>query len=156
MFVGKGGFAKVYLGITEKYGHYERDNVVDFFSRLRSRRFKLAVKKLDPEASRLTATHRDRTFNYEVAELSRLKHPNLIEILGYSNDVAESVCLIYPYFVNGNLEDRLMMKRTPHQQVRKARARLHRRVVDASSHVVFLRSLCNPMLLSQRSMFASA
>ena len=55
----------------------------------------------------MTASTADQTFNYEVAELSRLKHPNLIKILGYSNDNRESVCLIYPYFVNGNLEDRI-------------------------------------------------
>jgi serine/threonine protein kinase len=78
---------------------------------------RLAVKRLSKAASDLTASANDRTFNYEVSELSRLKHSNLIEILGYSNDVKESVCLIYPYFVNGNLEDRLQMRRTHHQEV---------------------------------------
>jgi hypothetical protein len=98
-FVGKGGFAEVYLGVTEGQG------------------MRLAVKRLSKAASDLTASANDRTFNYEVSELSRLKHSNLIEILGYSNDVKESVCLIYPYFVNGNLEDRLQMRRTHHQEL---------------------------------------
>ena len=76
------------------------------------------MKRLNKEASSMTASTADQTFNYEVAELSRLRHPNLIRILGYSNDNRESVCLIYPYFVNGNLEDRILMKRTKHQEVR--------------------------------------
>ena len=67
----------------------------------------------------MTASTADQTFNYEVAELSRLRHPNLIKILGYSNDNRESVCLIYPYLVNGNLEDRILMKRTQHQEVQR-------------------------------------
>ena len=75
------------------------------------------MKRLNKEASSMTASTADQTFNYEVAELSRLKHPNLIKILGYSNDNRESVCLIYPYFVKGNLEDRILMKRTQHQEV---------------------------------------
>ena len=86
----------------------------------RRRKVKLAVKRLNKEASSLTASPADQTFNYEVAELSRLRHPNLIRILGYSNDNRESVCLIYPYFVNGNLEDRILMKRTKHQEVRSS------------------------------------
>ena len=78
------------------------------------------MKRLNKEASSMTASTADQTFNYEVAELSRLRHPNLIRILGYSNDNRESVCLIYPYFVNGNLEDRILMKRTKHQEVRSS------------------------------------
>ena len=77
------------------------------------------MKRLNKEASSMTASTADQTFNYEVAELSRLRHPNLIRILGYSNDNRESVCLIYPYFVNGNLEDRILMKRTKHQEASK-------------------------------------
>ena len=82
------------------------------------RKVKLAVKRLNKEASSLTASPADQTFNYEVAELSRLKHRNLIEILGYSNDNMAGVCLVYPYLVNGNLEDRILMRRTEHQEVR--------------------------------------
>ena len=37
----------------------------------------------------------DKTFNFEVAELTRLKHPNGIKTLRYSNDNRETVCLIY-------------------------------------------------------------
>ena len=88
-----------------------------------SRKVELAVKRLNKEASSMTASTADQTFNYEVAELSRLRHPNLIRILGYSNDNRESVCLIYPYFVNGNLEDRILMKRTKHQEVRSSLSR---------------------------------
>ena len=49
----------------------------------------------------------DQTLNYKVAELSSLKQRNLNKILGYSKDNRESACLTHPFFVNGNLEDRI-------------------------------------------------
>ncbi|TRY74446.1 hypothetical protein TCAL_00561 [Tigriopus californicus] len=91
-FIGSGGFAVVYKGIT-----------------FRSQKV-LAIKKLNSDKT--DAQQRNELMvNFEVGELTRLKHKFIIEILGYSNDEPESPCLIYPYLENGNLEDHLQMKR---------------------------------------------
>ena len=85
-FIGKGGFATVYEGITARS------------------RARIAVKKLKSNASGGGdgggnggenggggGGHFDpevmmQQLNYEVDQLPRLRHPNIIELLGYSND----------------------------------------------------------------------
>ena len=84
-FIGKGGFATVYEGITARS------------------RARIAVKKLKSNASGVDGGgnggenggggggHFDpevmmQQLNYEVDQLPRLRHPNIIELLGYSND----------------------------------------------------------------------
>ena len=42
--------------------------------------------------------------------LRRLKHPNIIDLYGYSNDSPTTPCLIYPLMVNGSLNARLACK----------------------------------------------
>ena len=42
--------------------------------------------------------------------LRRLKHPNIIDLYGYSNDPHTTPCLIYPLMVNGSLNKRLACK----------------------------------------------
>ena len=37
----------------------------------------------------------------------RFRHPNLVTLLGYSNDVGKPRCLIYEFMPNGTLEDAL-------------------------------------------------
>ena len=39
--------------------------------------------------------------------LKRLKHSNIIDLYGYSNDSPTTPCLIYPFMENGSLEKRL-------------------------------------------------
>ena len=51
----------------------------------------------DPERAQLQ-------FNYEVGELSRLRHRCIIEILCYSNDDPKACCLVYPFMKNGTLQ----------------------------------------------------
>ena len=45
--------------------------------------------------------------------LSRLKHPNIIELLGFSNETPDTLCLIYPYMAEGTLKDALVKCKTP-------------------------------------------
>ena len=45
---------------------------------------------------------------------NRLKHPNIIELLGYSNDT-DSLCLIYPYMAEGTLKDALGKCKNPEE-----------------------------------------
>ena len=40
--------------------------------------------------------------------LKRLKHPNIIDLYGYSNDSPTTPCLIYPFMANGSLDRRLL------------------------------------------------
>ena len=42
-----------------------------------------------------------------VENLKRLKHPNIIDLYGYSNDAPSTPCIIYPLMVNGSLNARL-------------------------------------------------
>ncbi len=84
--IGSGGFADVFLGVTRRS----------------SRR--LAVKRLKTfDGSGADCT----IFDYEVGELSRLKHKHIIAILGYSNDDPTQPCLVYPFMKNGTLERKL-------------------------------------------------
>jgi len=104
-FIGKGGFATVYEGITARS------------------RARIAVKKLKSNASGVDGGgnggenggggggHFDpevmmQQLNYEVDQLPRLRHPNIIELLGYSND-EQQCCLLYPLLPGGTLEKRL-------------------------------------------------
>ena len=42
-------------------------------------------------------------FLFKVEHLPRLKHRNIIDLYGYSNDSVASPCLIYPFMENGTL-----------------------------------------------------
>lgn len=84
-FIGVGGFAEVYLGVT-------------------SSGRQLAIKKLKPDPADPNAQF---LLDSEVGEVTQLIHPHIIRILGFSNDTPDNACLIYPYMVNGNLEEAL-------------------------------------------------
>ena len=43
----------------------------------------------------------------------RLKHPNIIELLGFSNETPDTLCLIYPYMAEGTLKDALVKCKNP-------------------------------------------
>merc|ERR1712107_489422 len=62
-------FSEVYLGITEKSGH------------------KIAIKKLKFDESRANiCMANEQMMNNEIEQLPLLKHPNIIDLLGYSNN----------------------------------------------------------------------
>ncbi|XP_021713651.1 U-box domain-containing protein 33-like isoform X2 [Chenopodium quinoa] len=62
----------------------------------------VAIKVLKPDSLQGNAE-----FKHEVDVLSKLRHPNLVSLIGPCHD---SLALIYQYLPNGNLEDRLNCK----------------------------------------------
>ena len=47
-------------------------------------------------------------FLFKVDQLPRLKHRNILDLYGYSNDSTDNPCLVYPFMKNGTLKDVLM------------------------------------------------
>ncbi|KAK7271561.1 hypothetical protein RJT34_27567 [Clitoria ternatea] len=62
----------------------------------------VAVKVLKTNGNR-----KNKQFQQELEILSRIRHPNLLLLLGACHDHG---CLVYEYMENGNLEDRLLRK----------------------------------------------
>ncbi|XP_078441836.1 U-box domain-containing protein 33-like isoform X2 [Wolffia australiana] len=62
----------------------------------------VAVKRFRP-----TIANYQRDFHHQVEILTRVRHPNLVTLLGAC---PESSCLVYEFMSNGNLEDRLAYK----------------------------------------------
>jgi len=79
--IGSGLFSDVFKGITE------RSSIPIAIKRIRSN-YEEAMQ-----------------MNFEVDYLSRLRHGNIIDLYGCSNDSADSPCIIYPFMVNGPLNE---------------------------------------------------
>ncbi|KAJ3681906.1 hypothetical protein LUZ60_014479 [Juncus effusus] len=80
--IGQGGFGAVYKGFL--------------------RNTTVAVKKLDADSLQ------SRTeFEQEIAILSKVRHPNIVALIG---SCPQSSSLVYEYLPNGSLEDRLQRK----------------------------------------------
>ncbi|CAD6211969.1 unnamed protein product [Miscanthus lutarioriparius] len=77
--IGQGGFGSVYKGFL--------------------RSTTVAIKILNTES-----LHAQSQFKQEVAILSRVRHPNLVTLIGAS---PEASALVYEFLPNGSLEDRL-------------------------------------------------
>ncbi|XP_051146152.1 probable serine/threonine-protein kinase PBL28 isoform X1 [Andrographis paniculata] len=83
--LGKGGFGRVYKG-TLKSGEV------------------VAIKKMDLPPFK--EAEGEREFRVEVDILSRLDHPNLVNLIGYCADRKQRF-LVYEYMHKGNLQDHL-------------------------------------------------
>ena len=55
------------------------------------------------------ANHKNKliVFLFKVDQLLRLKHRNILDLYGYSNDSTANPCLVYPFMKNGTLRDML-------------------------------------------------
>ncbi|GMI78892.1 hypothetical protein HRI_001558500 [Hibiscus trionum] len=85
--LGEGGFGKVYKGTLQATGQV------------------VAVKQLDRNAGL-----ENKDFLAEVAKLSRLQHPNLVNLIGYCAD-GDQRLLVYEFMPQGSLEDHLLGKK---------------------------------------------
>ncbi|KMZ60070.1 hypothetical protein ZOSMA_60G00080 [Zostera marina] len=83
--IGSGGFGEVYKA------HLKNNNIV-------------AIKKLNH-----TAVQGDREFMAEMETVGRIKHKNLVPLLGYCK-VGNERLLVYEYMKHGSLEDALTSK----------------------------------------------
>lgn len=81
--IGQGGFGAVYKGQLESTGQV------------------VAVKQLDK-----TGLQGDKEFLVEVLMLSLLRHPNLVNLIGYCAE-GDQRLLVYEYMQQGSLEDHL-------------------------------------------------
>ncbi|KAJ0668377.1 putative protein kinase RLK-Pelle-CrRLK1L-1 family [Helianthus annuus] len=84
LVIGRGGFGKVYISL-------EKFNLVN----------DIAIKRLDS-----TSNQGATEFEAEVKLLSKLRHGNLVPLVGYCNEGNEMV-LAYEFMPNGTLEDHL-------------------------------------------------
>ncbi|KAG6607611.1 putative serine/threonine-protein kinase PBL23, partial [Cucurbita argyrosperma subsp. sororia] len=81
--LGEGGFGRVYKGLIDTTRQ-------------------VAVKQLDPNGYQ-----GNREFLVEVLMLSLLRHPNLVNLVGYCVDAYQRI-LVYEYMAKGSLEDHLL------------------------------------------------
>lgn len=112
--LGKGGFGRVYKG-TLKSGQVKSIfscTVVRSNNHLKQDLVKIkylnsqvvAIKKM--ELPPFKAAEGEREFRVEVDILSRLDHPNLVNLIGYCADGKQRF-LVYEYMHKGNLQDHL-------------------------------------------------
>ncbi|KAJ4803023.1 U-box domain-containing protein kinase family protein [Rhynchospora pubera] len=107
--IGEGGFGCVYKGFL--------------------RNTLIAIKKLHPQS------WQDRSnFEQEMVILSKLRHPNLVTLIGACS---EASALVYEYLPNGNLEDRLMCTGDPSPLTWQVRTRI---IGELCSVLIYLHS----------------
>ncbi|CAL0308219.1 unnamed protein product [Lupinus luteus] len=112
MKIGEGGYGSIFKGIM--------------------RHTEVAVKMLHPDSIQGPSE-----FQREVDALSKIRHPNLITLVGAC---PESWTLVYEYLPNGSLEDRLCCKDNTPPLTWQSRIRI---AAELCSALIFLHS-CKP------------
>ncbi|XP_027907221.1 U-box domain-containing protein 33-like isoform X2 [Vigna unguiculata] len=107
--IGQGGYGSIFKGIL--------------------RHTEVAIKMLSPDS-----TQGPEEFQQEVEILSRLRHPNLVTLIG---SCPESWTLVYEYLHNGSLEDRLNCKDNTPPLSWQTRIRI---AAELCSALIFLQS----------------
>ncbi|EPS70423.1 hypothetical protein M569_04335 [Genlisea aurea] len=107
--IGEGGYGSIYRGNL--------------------RHTQVAIKMLNPYSSQ-----GPREFHQEVNILSKVRHPNIVTLMGAC---LEAWTLVYEYIPNGSLEDRLTCKNNTPPLSWKARIRI---ATELCSALVFLHS----------------
>ncbi|XP_072988878.1 U-box domain-containing protein 33-like isoform X1 [Typha latifolia] len=107
--IGEGGFGSVYKGSL--------------------RNTTVAIKMLHPQSLQGRSE-----FHQEVAVLSRVRHPNLVTLIGACS---EAWALVYEFLPNGSLEDRLVCANNTPPLTWQVRTRIIREICSA---LIFLHS----------------
>ncbi|KAM0042474.1 putative protein kinase RLK-Pelle-CrRLK1L-1 family [Helianthus debilis subsp. tardiflorus] len=94
-FLGEGGFGRVFKGWLDR---------VTYTPQKAGNGLPVAIKKLNPET-----IQGFEVWQTEVTILGRLKHPNVVKLLGYCQENME-LLLVYEFMQGGSLEDRLFRK----------------------------------------------
>ncbi|GMI77593.1 STRUBBELIG-receptor family 3 [Hibiscus trionum] len=101
----------------------------------------LAIKKLDTRASRWKS---DAEFLELVSTISKLRHPNIVELVGYCNEYGQRL-LVYQYCKNGTLYDALHVDDGMHKKLSwNARVRIALGVARA---IQYLHEVCQPPIM---------
>ncbi|XP_050213401.1 protein STRUBBELIG-RECEPTOR FAMILY 3-like [Mercurialis annua] len=103
----------------------------------------LAVKKLNSMCIR---QHTDEQFLDLVATLSKLRHPNIVQLVGYCIEHGQRL-LVYKYCETGTLHDALHMDHEIHKKLTwNARIRL---ALGAARALQYLHEVCEPPMVHQ-------
>lgn len=103
----------------------------------------LAIKKLHATTS---AQLSDDEFLDLVSSISRLKHANIVELVGYCNECGQRL-LVYEYYGNGTLYDALHIDEEIHKSFSwSARVRV---AVGAARALQYLHEVCQPPIVHQ-------
>ncbi|XP_060669797.1 protein STRUBBELIG-RECEPTOR FAMILY 3 isoform X1 [Ziziphus jujuba] len=98
----------------------------------------LAVKKLENTAFRQQS---DEDFFELVSNISKLRHPNVVELVGYCSEHGQRL-LVYEYCINGSLHDALHIDDEIHQKLSwNGRIRV---ALGAARALEYLHEVCQP------------
>ena len=109
------------VGITNRFRNVlgQGGYGVVFFGKSHSRGIKVAVKRLMTESAGVDSVEATKRINYEVSELPKMRHPNIMLPVAVCRESPEKLCLVYPYMENGNLKERLAEKSMNFEQKMK-------------------------------------
>ncbi|EEF40901.1 lrr receptor-linked protein kinase, putative [Ricinus communis] len=103
----------------------------------------LAVKKLNSMATRQQT---EKEFLDLVSTVSKIRHPNIVELLGYCNEHGQRL-LVYEFCETGTLNDALHMDDEIHKKLSwNARIRL---ALGAARALQYLHEVCEPSIVHQ-------